>query len=85
VLLYCVCCCLGAAQRLHTEWRGKGISTEQSNLFSTTSILVTRLCYLQMVIGQAVFAEQFCFFSLPGDFCRPRLKDLALCLMYIFS
>lgn len=42
------------------------------------------LYYLQTAIGQTVFIEQFCFYSLSGNFCRPWLKDLALCLMYIF-
>ena len=61
---------------------GKGISTKQ--LFSTTSITGMRLCYLQMVMGQAIFIKQFCFYSFSGNFCGPWLKDLALRLMYIF-
>lgn len=66
---------LGAAQCLHILWRGKGILTKQP--FSATSITVTRLCYLQVMIGQTIFIEQFCFYSLSGNFCRPWLKDLA--------
>lgn len=53
--------------------------------FSTTSITVIRLIYyVQMVIGQIIFIEQFCFYSFSGNFCRAWLKDLALRLMYIF-
>lgn len=65
------CCALsgGAAQCLHILWRAKGICTKQP--FSTTSITVNRLCYLQMVIGQTIFIEQFCFYSLSGNFRRP--------------
>ena len=76
------CCSVWGLAHCIQYGGGKGISTKQ--LFSTTSITGMRLCYLQMVMGQAIFIKQFCFYSLSGNFCGPWLKDLALRLMYIF-
>lgn len=83
-----LCCVLFAAlsgghvmSAYITEW--DRASVPDGNLFPTTSVIGMRLSYLQMVIGQTIFIEQFWFYSLSGNFCRPWLKDLALRFMYI--
>lgn len=63
LLLCCTLGCSGAGgtRCLHELWRGKGRRTKQP--FSTTSVTVTRLYYLQMVIGLIIFIEQLFLFT----------------------